>query len=144
MDNREDYGYGWNEKGERFLALKSGKRQGRINMIAAYGNGELFAPFTIEGSCNRTVFETWIKTCLIPRLKPGQIVIADNATFHKGGQIQKLIETAGCQLKYLPSYSPDLNKIECCWSWLKSRIRKQIIQFDCLRDAMESVLRTVA
>jgi transposase len=144
MDNREDYSYGWNERGERFYALKSGKRQGRVNMIAAYCNGQLFAPFTLEGSCNRTVFETWLKTCLIPMLKPGQIVIADNATFHKGGQIRELIEAAGCQLKYLPSYSPDLNKIECCWSWLKSRIRKQIIQFDCLRDAMESVLRTVA
>ena len=34
MDNREDYGYGWNEKGERFHALKSGKRSGRVNMIA--------------------------------------------------------------------------------------------------------------
>jgi hypothetical protein len=35
MDNREDYGYGWNEKGQRFHALKSGRRQGRVNMIAA-------------------------------------------------------------------------------------------------------------
>ncbi|MFN6525548.1 MAG: IS630 family transposase, partial [Nostoc sp. ChiSLP03a] len=39
---------------------------------------------------------------------------------------------------------PELNKIERCWSWLKSRIRKQIIQFGCLRDAMEAVLHTAA
>ena len=113
-----------------------------MNMIAAYCNSQLFAPFTVVGSCNRTVFEIWLETCLIPALKPGQIVIADNATFHKGGRIQELIESAGCQLKYLPSYSPDLNKIERCWSWLKSRIRKQLVQFNCLRDAMEAVLRT--
>jgi len=94
-------------------------------------DGELLAPFTVEGSCNRTVFETWLETCLIPTLKPGQIVIADNATFHKGGRILQLIEAAGCQLKYLPPYSPDINKIERCWSWLKSRIRKQLIKFDC-------------
>lgn len=56
--------------------------------------------------------ESWLETCLIPSLKPGQIVIADNATFHKGGRIIELIEAAGCQFKYLPSYSPDLNKIE--------------------------------
>ncbi len=68
-------------------------------------------------------------------------MILDNATFHKGGRIQELIEQAGCQLLYLPPYSPDLNKIEKCWSWLKSRIRKQLEQFDCLRDAMEYVLR---
>jgi len=131
MDSREDYSYGWNAQGNRFYALKSGILQGRVNMIAAYGEGELLAPFTVEGSCNRTVFETWLETCLIPTLKQGQIVIADNATFHKGGRIFQLIEAAGCQLKYLPPYSPDLNKIERCWSWLKSRIRKQLIQFDC-------------
>jgi transposase len=144
MDNREDYSYGWNAQGKHFYALKSGKRQGRINMMAAFCNGQLLAPFTVEGACNRTVFETCVETCLIPTLKPGQIVIADNATFPKGGQILQLIEEAGCQLKYLPSYSPDLNKIERCWSWLKSRIRKQLIHFDCLRDAMEAVLRTAA
>ncbi|WP_375505302.1 transposase [uncultured Nostoc sp.] len=55
--------------------------------------------------------------------------------------IQEIIESAGCQLKYLPSYSPDLNKIERCLSWLKSRIRQQLIQFDYIRDAMEYVLR---
>ena len=142
MDNREDYGYGWTKRGKRFHALKSGKRQGRINRIAGYCNGQLIAPFTIEGGCNRTVFESWLETCLIPSLKPGQIVIADNATFHEGGRIIELIEAAGCQLKYLPSYSPDLNKIEQCWSWLKSRIRKQLTQFNCLRDAMEAVRST--
>lgn len=131
MDSREDYSYGWNAKGSRFYALKSGLRPGRVNMIAASGNGELLAPFTVEGSGNRTLFETRLETCLIPTLKPGKIVMADHATFHKGGRIIQLIEAAGCQLKYLPPYSPALNKIERCWSWLKSRIRKQLIQFDC-------------
>ena len=144
MDNREDYGYGWNQRGNRFHALKSGRRQGRVNMIAAYCNGKLLAPFTVEGACNRNVFETWLETSFFPALKPGQIVIADNATFHRGGRIQELIEAADCHLKYLPSYSPDLNKIERCWSWLKSRIRKQLIQFHCLRDAIEDVLRTAS
>ena len=55
--------------------------------------------------------------------------------------IEELIEAADCHLKYLPSYSPDLNKIERCWSWLKSRIRKQIDKFACLRDEMEEFLR---
>lgn len=141
MDNRDDYAYGWNARGERFHALKSGRRQGRVNMIAALCNRKLLAPFTIEGACNRAVFETWLETCLVPVLEPGQVVILDNAAFHKGGRIEQLIEQAGCQLLYLPPYSPDLNNIEKCWSWLKSRIRKQLNQFNCLRDAMEHVLR---
>lgn len=61
MDNREDYAYGWNERGQRFHALKSGRRQGRVNMIAADCIGQLMAPFTVVGSCNRTVFEIWLE-----------------------------------------------------------------------------------
>jgi transposase len=144
MDSRDDYAYGWNEKGERFHALKSGRRQGRVNMIAAYCNRQLMAPFTIEGACNRTVFETWIETCLIPTLKPGQWLVIDNATFHKGGRIEELIEQVQCKVLYLPPYSPDFNKIEKCWSWIKSRIRHALSKFDSLRDTMEHVLKTAS
>ena len=141
MDSRDDYAYGYSPEGERLYALKSGSRSGRVNMIAAWCNHQLFAPFTIEGACNRTVFEVWLESCLIPALKPGQKVVMDNATFHKGGRIVEMIKVAGCEAWYLPPYSPDLNKIEQCWSWLKSRIRKRLNQFDTLRAAMESVLR---
>ena len=58
-DNRENYSYGWNERGQRFYELKSGRRQGQINMIAGFCNGQLLAPFTVEAYCNRTVFEMW-------------------------------------------------------------------------------------
>ncbi|HEY9626917.1 MAG TPA: transposase, partial [Coleofasciculaceae cyanobacterium] len=44
-------------------------------------------------------------------------------------------------LIYLPPYSPDLNRIEKCWAWLKSRIRKLLRDSDHLRDAMEAVLK---
>ena len=144
MNNQQQYDYGWNQKGERFYSLKSGKRQERINMIAALCNGNLMAPFTVDGSCNRIVFEMWLENFLLPTLQPGQVVIMDNAAFHKGGKIQQLIQGAGCQLLYLPPYSPDLNPIEKCWSWLKSRIRHQLKGFDCLRDAIESVLQAVS
>ncbi len=81
-------------------------------MIAALCNQNLIAPFTVEGACNRTVFEMWLETCLLPALEPGQVVVMDNATFHKGGRIEQLIQNAGCKLLYLPPYSPDFNKIE--------------------------------
>ena len=140
MDSRDEYAYGYSPRGERLHALKSGRRSGRVNMIAAYCNGHLLAPFTVEGACNRQVFETWLERCLIPVLKPGQKLILDNATFHKGGRIEALVTAAGCEVWYLPPYSPDLNKIEHCWSWLKSRIRKCLSQFDSLREAIEHVL----
>ncbi|MEO0801711.1 MAG: IS630 family transposase, partial [Cyanobacteria bacterium J06642_2] len=111
------------------------------NMIAAWSKHQLLAPFTVNGSCNRQVFELWLERCLIPLLKPGEILVLDNATFHKGGRIAELVEAVGCQVWYLPPYSPDLNPIERCWSWLKSRIRHQLEHFDSLRDAMEYVLQ---
>ncbi len=141
MDERDDYGYGWCERGKRFEAFKSGQRAGRVNMIAAYCERRLSAPFTVDGACNRVVFETWLETCLVPTLRPGQVVILDNATFHHGGRIAQLIEAVGCHLLYLPAYSPDLNRIEKCWVWLKSRIRKGLSTSDSLRQAMEAVLK---
>lgn len=144
MDARDDYGYGWCEAGKRFEALKSGRREGRINMIAAYCEQQLLAPFTIEGSCNRVVFESWLETCLVPQLRPNQVVILDNATFHHGGRITEIIAAAGCQVLYLPPYSPDFNRIEKCWAWLKSRIRKLLPTATSLRDAIEEVLKKAA
>lgn len=144
MDHRDDYGYGWCATGERFEALKSGRREGRINMIAAYCERQLFAPFTIEGACNRVVFECWLETCLVPQLRPNQVVILDNATFHHGGRIAEIIQAADCHLLYLPPYSPDFNRIEKCWAWLKSRVRKRLPTAISLRDAIEEVLKDAA
>ncbi|MDG2989639.1 IS630 family transposase [Candidatus Synechococcus calcipolaris G9] len=140
MDNRDQYDYGYNPKGERLFALKSGCRSGRVNMIAALCAGQLMAPFTVDGMCNRSIFEVWRETCLIPVLQPGQTLVIDNASFHKGGRIEELVKAAGCEVWYLPPYSPDLNPIEKCWSWIKSRIRKCLGEFDTLREAMENVL----
>lgn len=95
-------------------------------MITALYNQKLLAPFTVVGAYNRTVFAIWLETCLLPTLVTGQVVMMDNATFHQGGQIEELIQSVGCRLLYLPPYSPDLNRIEQYWSWLKTRIRKQL------------------
>lgn len=141
LDERDAYGYGWCERGKRFEALKTGHRTGRVNMIAAYCQRQLSAAFTVDGACNRVVFETWLETCLLPTLQPGQVVILDNATFHHGGRIAQLLASVGCRLLYLPPYSPDLNRIEKCWAWLKSRMRKRLADAPTLRQAMESVLK---
>ena len=141
MDERDAYGYGYALVGERCYDVKSGQRSGRVNLIAGYRGHQLIAPFTIEGACNRTVFETWLETCLMPELRRGDWVVLDNATFHHGGRIDPLIQAAGCEVMYLPPYSPDLNRIEKCWGWLKSQIRKAVPHDDGLRAAIESVLK---
>jgi hypothetical protein len=91
LDKRDEYEYAYRLCGTRYHALKSGQRRGRVNMIAAWCDGQLLAPFTVEGACNRRVFETWLERCLIPQLQPGQKLVIDNATFHRGGRIEQLV-----------------------------------------------------
>lgn len=141
IDNREDYGYGWNEKGQRFYDLKSGKRSIRVSIISGLNQGKLIAPLTLEGACNRSVFEQWLAEKLLPVLKPGQTVILDNASFHKSEKIRELIESAECQLEYLPPYSPDLNEIEHYWFPIKNRVRKSQGTIEDFRERVDTSIR---
>lgn len=45
MDGCSGYGYGWSKRGHKFEALKSGRRNCRVNMITAYCQKQIFAPF---------------------------------------------------------------------------------------------------
>jgi hypothetical protein len=45
MDDRDQYDYAWNERGERFHALKSGRRKGRVNTIAKPYATKIERPF---------------------------------------------------------------------------------------------------
>lgn len=107
IDNRDEYPDGYCEIGQRFYALKSGKRTERVSWIAALNSGTLFAPMTFVGSCNRDLFETWLTNCLLPRLQPGTAIVIDNASFHRSQAIEQVVAQAGCELWYLPPYSPD-------------------------------------
>lgn len=80
----------------------------------------------VEGSCSRKVFEVYLEKVLVPELQPGQTIILDNASFHKGGHIRAIIESAQCHILYLPAYSPDFNPIENRWAPIKNTIRKQL------------------
>ena len=138
FDNREDYPYGYSPKGERCFALKSGKRRERTSWISALKSGRLFAPLTFEGACNRDLFETWLVKSLLPKLEPGDIIILDNATFHQGESIRNIVAEAGCELWYLPAYSPDLNKIENWWAVLKTWMKQRFKEFDTIRDCVDA------
>lgn len=84
----------------------------------------MLAPIEYDGYTNTAVFLAWIEFALCKDLKPNQVVIMDNASFHKSAKVKELIENVGCRLIYLPSYSPDLNPIENIWANLKRAIRK--------------------
>lgn len=72
-----------------------------------------------NGSCSTLLFETWVEKFLIKELKPNQVVIMDNAAFHKSKRTKDLIESVGCTVLFLPPYSPDFNPIEKFWANMK-------------------------
>jgi transposase len=77
----------------------------------------------ISGSVNTEVFTSWVEQILLPNLPKESVVVMDNASFHKGKEMQKMLEDSGHTLLYLPPYSPDLNPIEKKWAHAK-QIRK--------------------
>jgi len=82
------------------------------------------ACMTIQGATNTEVFQAYVREVLVSSLKPGDIVIMDNLGAHKNVRTVALIEEAGCEVRFLPAYSPDLNPIEMMWSKLKALLRK--------------------
>ena len=98
------------------------------------GMGETMA---VEGPTNREVFETYVEHALAPTLETGQVVILDNLSAHKPTRVRELIEERGCELIYLPAYSPDFNPIEEAFAKVKDMLRQARA---CTKDALVSVL----
>lgn len=140
VENTLDYAYGWSRKGTRCWAEKLGHFTERVSMIAAWCQGKVFAPMTFTGYCDSRVVETWFERVLIPTLKAGQVVVLDNASFHRKATLQKLLEPLGCHLLALPPYSPDLNRIEPLWNKIKALIKHHPDPDRAFRDKVDDAL----
>lgn len=132
---------GWGKIGELLLGKKSGKHYQRTNIIAGLISNKSIAPFVFNGPCNTELFNNWVEQFLIKELKAGEVVVMDNASFHKSKKTQDLIESVGCKLIFLPPYSPDLNPIEKFWANMKSWIKDNISKFLVLFDAISSFFK---
>jgi transposase len=127
---------GWGKKSEKLVGKKSGKYYERTNIIAGLVNNQSIAPMVFNGTCNTNLFETWVEKFLIKELKLGQVVIMDNASFHKSQKTRELIESVGCKIIFLPPYSPDLNPIEKLWANMKQWLEYNIVNFTELYDSI--------
>jgi transposase len=112
-------------RGERAYARvprNRGKNQTLIASITLEGGmGEAIA---IEGATDAELFETYVEEFLAPTLRAGQVVVLDGLGAHRTERVRNLIEARGCDLVFLPSYSPDLNPIEEAFSKIKNIVRK--------------------
>lgn len=129
--------YGRSPRGVPLIGEISGKRFARESFVAAKCGSTVLAPMCFQGTCNTLLFESWIEQCLAPVLQPGQVVIMDNASFHKSQKSKELIESVGASILFLPPYSPDLNPIEIFWANLKKKVRCCLEKFKHLSTAID-------
>ena len=116
--------YAWSRRGERAHA-KAPRNWGKnVTLLASITHRGVGPCLAVEGPTTREVFEAYLERALAPSLQPGQVVVLDNLSAHKGGRVREIVEAAGCELVYLPPYSPDLNPIEQAFSKVKGLLRK--------------------
>ena len=128
-------------KGER---LRAGIPHGHwktTTFVAGLRLDGIAAPMVLDGPINRDAFQAYVDQVLVPELKPGDVVLMDNLSSHKGPAVRRAIEAAGANLLYLPPYSPDFNPIEKTFAKLKALLRKAAVRtIGALWDQIGTIL----
>jgi transposase len=137
--------YAWAKKGERAYCSVPRNRGPNTTLLSSVSVEGMGPSLAVEGATNREVFETYVEQILAPTLRRGQVVVMDNLTAHKGEWVRELIEKQGCELLYLPPYSPDFNPIEEAFAKIKSLMRKaEARSREALLEAMGTAISALS
>lgn len=132
-------------KGKRAKGSVPRNRGKNMTLITAMTFQGLGESLIFDGAANTEIFELYREKILAPSLHAGQIVIMDNLSIHKGQKIRKAIEAQGCQLLFLPAYSPDFSPIEEAFSKIKNVLRQKGARTrEALQEALEEALTTIS
>src|SRR3712207_6427073 len=108
--------YAWSKRGVRARCSVPRNWGPNVTLLSSMTREGMGPSLTVEGATTRGVFEAYVEQVLGPALLEGQVVVMDNLSAHKGPRVRRPIEERGCELLYLPPYSPDLNPIEEAFS----------------------------
>jgi len=129
--------------GQRLLAYAPHGHWNTMTFIAALRHNRIEAPWLLDGPVNANCSRTYVEQVLVPKLRPGDLVLMDNFSSHKGPAIRRAIRCAGAKLILLPEYSPDLNPIEQVFAKLKHLLRKACARTkDAVCAAIKDLLET--
>ena len=136
--------YGWAPHDQRATGAVPRNHGKNTTLVAALTPDGLQAPWLIEGAMNTETFDWYVREQLAPRLRPGQVVVLDNLSAHTAASIRAAIEARGCELLFLPPYSPDFTPIKQAFSKFKAILRglgartKEALQ-EAARLAIEAI-----
>ena len=128
--------YGYAPRGQQVFGRICGRKYKRCGIVAAQMGDKILAPFQYSGTMNSSLFEYWFTQQLLPSLQKGTVIVMDNASFHSKKRLIFAAQNAGCNLLFLPPYSPELNPIEKFWAWLKCFLRKILPSVASFDDAL--------
>ncbi len=131
-------------KGERACGDAPKNWGDSVSLVAGIGLRGVVAPVMLRGSMTGDAFEAYVEQCVLPELRPGDVVLWDNLGAHKRARVRTLVEGAGASVVFLPPYSPDTNPIEMAWSKVKTILRSHAARtWDALVDAVADALSKV-
>jgi transposase len=137
--------YAWSRRGERAFGSAPRNWGKNVTLLASITHRGVGPCLAVEGPTTREVFEAYLERVLAPTLEPGRVVVMDNLSAHKGGRVREIVKRAGCELIYLPPYSPDLNPIERAFSKVKGLLRRAEARTrEALIEAMGWALEAVS
>ena len=111
-------------KGERACDRVPRNRGKNTTLLASMGTEGMGPCMAVVGSTKKAVFEAYVERVLAPSLSPGRVVVLDNLGAHRGRRVRELVEARGCELLFLPPYSPDFSPIEEAFSKVRALLRK--------------------
>ncbi len=98
----------------------------------------------ITDTVKQNAFLAFLEATLLPTLAEGSVLIMDNWTVHHGEEVRELVDAAGCELLYLPTYSPDFNPIEHLFAKVKAFVKRlRPDTLDNLIQAFGDAVKTV-
>ena len=130
--------------GERAVGQVPGGHWERLTVLGALGLEGVVASMSVAAATTTAVFLAFVEQALLPALRgrPDVMVVMDD--LGKAAQVRNALEAAKVAYRYLPSYSPDLNPIEPCWSKFKGRLRARAARtLEALEAELGPALATI-
>lgn len=136
--------YAWSRRGERAHAAAPRNWGANATPLASMGAEGMGPCLALEGPTTREIFEAYLERVLASSLCPGRVMVVDNLSVHKGGRVKEIVQGRGCELLYLPPYSPDMNPIEEAFAKLKGLLRRAEARTrEALVEAMDRAVDAV-